>query len=144
MSVPASHVERVAQFVRFVAVGGSAALLYIALASLLSTHTPLPTWLASIIAYACMIFPAYLAQRALAFRAETDHGVALPRYLLLQAICAALSAPLTIMIEGLSALPPEVTFAIVAIFLACFSFVLSRHWVFGPKRHSTQANSPPR
>jgi putative flippase GtrA len=142
MSVPASHSERLTQFVRFVVVGGSAALLYIAVASLLAAYTPLSNWLASIIAYACMIIPAYLAQRALAFRAETDHGIALPRYVLLQAICAAMSAPLTILIEGLTALPPEVTFAIVAIFLACFSFVLSRHWVFGPERHSSQAKSP--
>jgi putative flippase GtrA len=143
MSAPASRTERVAEFVRFVAVGGSAALLYITLASLLTVCIALPAWLASTIAYACMILPAYLAQRALAFRAETDHGIALPRYLLLQAICAALSAPLTIVVEGLATLQPEFTFAIVAIFLACFSFVLSRQWVFAPQKRTSPDNYPP-
>jgi putative flippase GtrA len=51
MSVPASRTERVAEFVRFVAVGGSAALLYITLASLLTVYTALPTWLSSTIAW---------------------------------------------------------------------------------------------
>ena len=131
------------QFIRFMLVGASAALMYIALAFVLTSQAALPTWLAGTLAYACMILPAYLAQRALAFRAKTDHGIALPRYLLLQAVCATISAPLTIIIERVTAYPPLVTFTIVAILLACFSFALSRQWVFALRARATPNSSPP-
>ena len=122
-----------AQFIRFVIVGSIAALLYVALASVLVAQAQLATWLASAVAYTCMIIPAYFAQRQFAFRAGTNHSTAMPRYLTIQAICAGLSALLAWAFESLSTLPPVVVFVCVAAVLAVFSFVLSRFWVFAAK-----------
>lgn len=125
-----SAIHTFKQFLRFVAVGGITALLYVVFASALASYAELVPWLASTLSYASFALPAYFGHRRFAFRTSAKHQVAMPRYMAVQALCLALSAILTYVIDRAISLPPLMLFTIVACILAIVSFALARLWVF--------------
>ena len=126
-------VQTITQLIRFVIVGGVAALLYVAFASILKTQAGVPTWIASVVSYTSMIIPAYFGQRQFVFRTGIGHRAAMPRYFAVQALCAGLSALLALWLESLAGVAPVIVFVCVAAVLAVFSFAMSRLWVFAVK-----------
>lgn len=126
------RVDRTAlwQAVRFLIVGGMAALGYIVVATVLETLAAFPAWAASVLGYASMIGPAYMGHRLFAFRATTEHKQSFPRYLSVQILCLVLSGVFAGLLSGMTALYPAIIYVAVAAILAVVSFVLTRLWVF--------------
>lgn len=123
---------------RFVTVGVGAALLFFVLTWLLVSLGVAP-FIGSIVAYATAFVVAYSAQHGWTFGGRHDHGHALPRYLALQAGCAAFSglvAHFSATRFGLSPLPMS---ALTALAASAASYVLSSLWVFPVRRQGDSA-----
>src|SRR5215218_2154635 len=83
----------VTDLVIFVAIGGLAALLYVAGSALMiGLRTGVPDWVMSTLCYAAFIGPVYLAHRRFSFRSDAPHGRALPRYVAVQLCGVALAS----------------------------------------------------
>ncbi len=118
---------------RFLAVGGTFSAIYSLLATLFALWAGMSPHLASATAYILCIPPAYLAQRALAFRADTPHGRAFPRYVLLQAPLLLLGAGLSWLLIGRLGWPEAVSFFLIGPAVAMVSFVAQRLWTFAAR-----------
>lgn len=111
----------------FLLVGGSAALLYIAFATLLEVHAGLARPWASAIAYGSMIPVAYMAQKTLAFRSTARHATAFPRYLATQLVALATASLVSGAFLGL---PPPLVYFIAGLCAAVVSFLMLKFWGF--------------
>jgi len=111
----------------FLVVGGSGALAYILLATML-TLAALPAWLASGVSYAVVTPITYLGQQRFTFRAMTTHRVAFPRYLAIQLVGFSLAwiVPLAIA----PAVNPIAAFMVVAVSAATLSYFMMKFWAF--------------
>lgn len=119
------------RFVRFIIVGGSCALLYFLLMWLCRGRFGLTPFLATVCAYCGSICVAYIFQHRWAFRSDTAHAVALPRYVLVQVACALLTAESTQAISHIYPQTPNwMLSGISTVLAACLGFVLSSLWVF--------------
>lgn len=124
------------KFARFVTVGAGCALLYFALMWFVRARLGLSPFLATVFAYGGSICVAYTLQRKWTFRSDITHQVALPRYVLVQVICALLTAGTTQAISHLYPQSPGWVLAGVSTGLAAgLGFALSSLWVFSvPQR----------
>ena len=119
------------QLLVFVAVGGTATLLYVILtSSLIGLDTGIPDWLMGALCYALFIVPTYLAQRRFSFRSDARHQVAFPRYAAVQAISLGLVAVLSFVFYSVLGIAAPVGALIVAAIAAGASFMLLRLWAF--------------
>jgi len=119
---------------RFVLVGFSFTLAYSALSSLLALGARLTPPLASAIGYAICVPFAYLSHRNLAFRANSPHAVAFPRYVALQAPLLLLGAGLSWFAIRRLMLPEPIGFFLVGVTVAAVSFAAQRLWTFAEKK----------
>jgi putative flippase GtrA len=111
----------------FLLVGGSAALLYIALATLLELYFGLARTWASAFAYGSTIPIAYSAQKKLTFRSSVSHATAFPRYLATQLVALVTTS---IVSGKLAELPPPLAYGIAGACAAIVSFLLLKFWGF--------------
>jgi len=123
------------QFLRFGVVGGAAALLFVAVATLLRELGGLAYEAASLLSYLACIPVAFLAQRRFAFRSSVPLASGLVRYALVQALMAAITALVSGLLGRLGAGWPSWTvFAVAAVVNAVCSFALMRWLVFRAPR----------
>ena len=109
----------------FLLVGGTAALLYILIATLLETLVGLTRPWASAVAYGLMVPPAYAAQKRFTFRSSASHSRAFPSYLLTQFVALGVASVVS---SQLGRLPPPLAYGIAGICAAIVSFVLLKFW----------------
>jgi putative flippase GtrA len=112
--------------VRFVAVGVGAAALF----SYLLVSVGMAPFAGTVVAYAVAFAAAYAAQRAWTFGARHDHGHALPRYFLIQVVCALLSGALAHVLVAYLQIPPFAMSAIITVGASLASYFLSSRWAF--------------
>lgn len=115
--------------VRFLIVGGGAALLFAVLAYVFA-RSGVPPFPASAVAYLIAFAFAYLTQRSWTFEGEQSHAIAFPRYLVLQIGCAVLSGIVSyVAVEIYDA--SLLTMSIGAMLItSAVSYVVSSLWVF--------------
>lgn len=127
------------RFIRFVIVGGGSAILYFLLMWLCRSSLGLTPFLATICAYSASFCAAYTLQHRWTFRSGTTHRITLPRYALVQVICAVLTAGVT---QAISHAYPQAADGILAgistALASSLSFVLSSRWAF-----SSASRRPP-
>lgn len=114
----------------FLLVGGTAALIYLILATFLAESLNMEAWLASAISWTICIIPAYQGQKLLTFKSELDHKVAFPRYFISQIIGILLSSLLSFMLSRLTSLNALAIFSIVIFVVTTSSYFFQRFWVF--------------
>lgn len=119
------------KLLRFVIVGGGSALLYFALMWFFRARLSFAPFAATIFAYCISFCVAYALQHRWTFRSEASHRVTLPRYALVQATCALLTALIT---QGVAHMYPNASNWLLAglstVLASGLSFVLSSLWVF--------------
>ncbi|MER8631966.1 GtrA family protein [Mesorhizobium opportunistum] len=114
---------------RFLVVGVGAALLLFVLSWLL-VSSGLSPFAGSAIAYAIAFVVAYSAQRGWTFGAEHGHTRAFPRYLALQAGCAAFSGLVSHVAVTHFGLSPVAMSALTTVTTSTVSYFASLLWVF--------------
>ncbi len=114
---------------RFLTVGIGAALLLLMLSWLL-VSSGLSPFTGSVIAYAITVIVAYSAQRGWTFGGQHDHAHAMPRYLALQAGCAAFSGLVSHVAVAQFGLSPFAMSVVMTIATSTVSYVVSSLWVF--------------
>ncbi|TPL80199.1 GtrA family protein [Mesorhizobium sp. B2-3-14] len=119
---------------RFMVVGIGAAGLFFALSWLL-VSLGVPPFAGSAVAYATAFVVAYRAQRGWTFGAEHDHKVAFPRYLALQAGCAAFAGLVSQVAVTRFGLSPVAMSALTTVVTSTISYLVSRLWVFPARGH---------
>jgi putative flippase GtrA len=128
-----------AQFIRFVVVGGGSVVLYFLLTWLCRSSLGLTPFLAAICAYSATFCVAYTLQHRWTFRSATAHRITLPRYALVQVICAILTAGVTQAISHAYPWAADWMLAGISTALASgLSFALSSRWAF-----SSTSRRPP-
>lgn len=123
--------SRSGDFLAFLLVGGTAAVGYVAISSvLIALRTGVADWIVSSACYAAMVVPVYLAHRRLSFRSDAAHQVALPRYIIVQVTGLALAAICSFFAFDVLALPAVPASALVIIVVSGVNFLLLRLWAF--------------
>lgn len=129
MTMAAGHRRRL---FRFLVVGVGAAVLFAVLSYAL-VSSGVPPFAGSVVAYLLAFALAYTAQRAWTFGGEQEHGVAFPRYALLQLGCAGLGGAVSQVLAWLGASP--LTMAVIAaLATSAVSYIASSRWVFVRQR----------
>ena len=124
-----------ASLVRFVGVGGAAALGYVLVSSLAIALLPgLPAVVTSTVCYGLFILPTYLAHRRFSFRSDVRHGRALPRYVAVQALGLALAGLFAILAYDIVRLPNPAAAIAVIVATSAISFILLKLWAFAVAR----------
>lgn len=127
----------------FVMVGGSGALAFVVLSSLLvGAHPGLPSWTVSTLCWAALIGPVYLAHRRFSFRSDAPHGQALPRYVGVQVCALVLASLFSYVCYGLFALPAVWASLMVTGLVSGVNFVVLRLWAFAHGRTRPEADAP--
>ena len=114
---------------RFLTVGVGAALLLLVLSWLL-VSSGLSPFTGSVVAYAIAVGVAYSAQRGWTFGGQHDHMHAMPRYLTLQAACAAFSGLVSHIAVTQFGLSPLAMSVVTTVMTSTVSYVGSSLWVF--------------
>jgi putative flippase GtrA len=114
---------------RFLTVGVGAALLLLVLSWLL-VSSGLSPFTGSVVAYAIAVVVAYSAQRGWTFGGQHDHTHAMPRYLALQAACAAFSGLVSHIAVTQFGLSPLAMSVVTTVMTSTVSYVVSSLWVF--------------
>lgn len=114
---------------RFLMVGVGAALLLLVLSWLL-VSSGLSPFTGSVVAYAIAVVVAYSAQRGWTFGGQHDHTHAMPRYLTLQAACAAFSGLVSHIAVTQFGLSPLAMSVVTTVMTSTVSYVVSSLWVF--------------
>lgn len=122
-----------ARLARFIVSGGLASLTFF-IASFALLEIGWRPWAANLTAYAIGFVVGYSLQRGWTFQGQHAHGSALPRYFILQVVCAGLTALAGEIGGSLLGLPPLLV-AIGSTGLAgAISYLGSLLWVFPTRR----------
>lgn len=125
--------QAAAHLLSFVLVGGFSAACYVLLSVwLVELPTGLPDWLMGAAAYALLIVPVYLAHRSFAFRTDTPHAVALPRYVAVQLNALLIATVFSYIGYAVLGLAPAVAACFVAGLTAAVNFMILKLWAFAP------------
>lgn len=128
------HRSSAGEFVTFLLVGGGAALGYVAISSgIIALRTDVPDWIVASSCYAAMIVPVYLAHRRLSFRSGTAHGVALPRYVGVQAIGMTVASAISYVAFDVLSLPSLLASVLIIVLVSTANYLLLRLWAFRAK-----------
>ena len=122
------------QKLRFLLVGGAAALLYLVLATFLTEYLNVDKWLANAIAWTLCIIPAYQGQKWLTFQSKVDHQTAFPRYVISQIIAIVLSSIMSFVLDHLTDFNAPTIFIIVVSVITTLSYLFQRLWVFNHEK----------
>jgi putative flippase GtrA len=130
-STDRSRCEALLQLALFIAIGGSAALVYALFsAAMIGMRTGLPDWLVSGLCYAIMVPLVYLLHHLISFRSASGHRQALPRYLAVQALGICLATLLSLLCHTWLRLPPVAAGLVIAAVVAGINFLLLKLWAF--------------
>lgn len=123
------------QIAAFVMVGGTAAICFAGLSSLLiNLHTGAPDWVVSVVCYAAFIVPVYLAHRRLSFRSAAPHAMALPRYIAVQMLALMLAAMLSFVFYDVFRVQALAAALLVIGLTSALNFMILRAWAFAVAR----------
>lgn len=115
--------------VRFLIAGGFSAALYFLLV-LTFIHIGFKSPVAALFSYALAFIFGYIAQKKFAFKSSARHSISLPRYSILQALCALCAATLAAVADFLGVQKPVSIALVTTIGLGLFSYYASSKWVF--------------
>jgi putative flippase GtrA len=119
------------QLLRFVLVGGSGAVGFVLLSTLMiDLRTGAPDWLMSALCYAAMIGPVYLLHRRFSFRSDAPHLRALPRYVLVQACGLGLAAVFSFIAYSLLHMQSLPASILITCLVSAINFVVLKLWAF--------------
>lgn len=122
----------VTQLLSFLAIGGTAALSYVAVSAVaVAAIQGLPAWLVSALCYAAFIVPVYLLHRRFAFRSSTEHVRALPRYVAVQLGGLMLATAFSYLAYGIMGMPTLIAAVLVIGLTSGVNFLVLRRWAFG-------------
>ena len=115
----------------FLVIGAGSSAIYIVLSSVLH-YFSIPAWQASVVSFSICIPLAYIAQKTLAFRSNSPHKRAFPRYIAVQAIGLCLSAlmPHLLVTKNLSYPLTIGVFVLVAGSTSLVSFLVHQRWTY--------------
>lgn len=117
--------------VAFVLVGAGALLTYVVLTTaLMALGLPWPRWVTGAACYAALVLPAYLMHRRYSFRSETQHRVALPRYVAVQTVAVGLATLFSWLCFSVFGVPPLFGSMLVIVLTSAVNFVVLRLWAF--------------
>jgi len=126
---------------RFIVSGVGAALLFLLLSYSLMVAGMSPFW-ATLLAYALAFLAGYTAQRNWTFGARHPHTRSLPRYFVLQGVCAMGSGLFAKTATHLFGLSPLALSIITTGAVGVISFVVSSLWVFPDSRPAEEDALP--
>jgi putative flippase GtrA len=120
-----------AELLAFLFVGGSGALAFVVLSTILveASWGP-PKWLVSTLCYAVLIVPVYLLHRRFTFRSDAPHRQALPRYAGVQLMSLLLASIFSYIVYSLLGLPTPLAPVIVTGLTSGVSFTVLKFWAF--------------
>jgi len=120
-----------AELMAFGMVGGSGALAFVVLSSLLvGAGWGPPKWLVSTLCYAVLIVPVYLLHRRFTFRSAAPHGWALPRYAGVQGMSLLLASLFSYLAYGIFGVPTPWAPVLVTGLTSGVSFLVLKLWAF--------------
>lgn len=119
------------RLLRFLAVGGSAAGLYVVMSTGLVELLQWRPWAASLLSYGISIPTAYIAQKRFTFASSCGHIVALPRYVALQIVGMIIAAAVAEALSSLSFLTPPLVFLLTVGAVAGITYLVMSRWIFG-------------
>lgn len=115
----------------FVAIGGLAALGFIALSTLMiGLRTGVPDWLVSACCYALFVGPVYLAHKYISFHSDAPHRQALPRYVVVQVCGIGFASLFSFLAYGVLGLPTLTAAVLVIGLTSGVNFAVVRVWAF--------------
>jgi putative flippase GtrA len=122
------------QLLSFLAIGGTAALAFVALSMTMIALLPdLPSWIVSTGCYAAFVGPVYLAHRRFTFRSGVPHREALPRYVAVQVTALSLASLFSYLCYGLLGLPTLVAAVVVIGLTSGVNFIVLKLWAFAQR-----------
>jgi putative flippase GtrA len=133
-----SAAEQRRTFLRFVTVGVGGAVVLFAATYGFQRAGAAPIW-GYALAYLIAFVFSYSLQRAWTFGARHSHNEALPRYLLLQLVCAGASALTGQALTNWTSCPPILISACSTVLASALSFLGASFWVFSARRVRTGA-----
>jgi len=126
---------------RFAISGLGAAVLFLLLSYAFMTAGMSPFW-GTLLAYALAFLAGYTAQRNWTFGGRHPHAHSLPRYFILQGICAMGSGLFAKTATHLFGLPPLELSIVMTGVVGVISFVVSSLWVFPDERPAIEDALP--
>lgn len=115
----------------FVLVGAGGALAYVLLTTaLVALGLAWPRWVTGAASYAVLVVPVYLTHRRLSFRSDTQHRVALPRYIAVQTMAVGLAALFSWLFFTVFGVPSLFGSMLVIVLIAAVNFSVLRLWAF--------------
>lgn len=120
------------QWVRFAIAGTSGAALFFIL-SFAFVIGGMPPFVASAGAYMICFVTIYFVHRCWTFSADIPHGRALPRYLVLQVMCAGMSGLVAHALVAWFDVAPLTMAAATAIASGAISYFATSLWVFASR-----------
>lgn len=123
------------ELVSFVAIGGCAALAFVALSTLMiSLATGVPDWAMSALCYAAFVVPVYLLHRRYTFRSDVPHGEALPRYVAVQVSALVMASLFSFLCYSVFGMQGWVAALLVIALTSGVNFMTLRIWAFANGR----------
>ena len=118
----------------FVLVGAGGALAYVVLTTLLmSLGVPWPRWVSGAACYGVLVVPVYLTHRRFSFQSDTQHRVALPRYVAVQTMAVGLAALFSWLFFSVFGVPSLYGSVLVIVLIAAVNFTVLRLWAFADR-----------
>jgi putative flippase GtrA len=131
LAARAAQLGDLRDFAAFLLVGGSGAVGFILLSTLmLELRTGAPEWLVSGLCWAAMIGPVYFAHRAVSFRSDAPHAQALPRYVMVRVLGVTLAAIFSHVAHGVLGFSSLAGSVAVAGLTAGVNFAILKLWAF--------------
>ena len=130
--VPApSNVPLFSGLLAFLVVGGSGAVAFVVLSSIMIwADTGFENWWINTACYAALIVPVYLLHRRYSFDSDASHWQALPRYMAVQGMALVLAAVFSFVIHGVLDLPTVLASMLVIVLTSGVNFMVLRSWAF--------------
>ena len=120
------------RIIRFGLVGLLSTGIYLGLFALVTQV--LPPVEASVIAYALSAVLNFVMQSRFTFRQQALSGSSAVRFVVMHLMCMATNSSLLWLATGPLGLPAMASQAVIAVFIAGLSYLISRFWVYPPAR----------
>ncbi len=117
------------EIVLFLVVGGTSAMLYLAL-NVGFTWAGLRPSLSILCTLGLLIPPTYLAQRRFTFRSDRSHGAAFPRYMGAQLAGNGLALVGAELVPSLIRTYPLASFTFITVMVAVVNYGILKFWAF--------------
>jgi putative flippase GtrA len=133
MAEPApGPMAELARIVRFGLVGLLSTGIYMGLFALITRL--LPPVEASVLAYAISALVNFVMQSRFTFRQQALSGSSAMRFVLMHLFCMGVNSSLLWLATGPLGQPAMLSQAVIVVFVAGLSYLISRFWVYPPAR----------